>query len=115
MGLRSVLAAVAGVHQSLAAESITIDPAGTPRTVPAIPYSERVEWRNADRGRERVIVRDVILPASETAADVGTMIQVGSTRYTIERFLSAESGRRRVTCRRVSTTERTRPGYRGNT
>lgn len=113
MGLRAVLAAVAGMHQGLSAEPITIDPDGVSRCVEAIPYSERTEWRSSDRGRERVVVRDVILPAGDPA-DVGTTVVIDSTRYTIERFLTAESGRRKVTCRRVSTTERSRPGYRGN-
>lgn len=117
MSLRAVLGSVSAVHAALASELVTVtDPGGAnPRDVSATVYREKVSWRNGDRGKERVVTRDLILPTEETEAGIGSVFTVDGNSYTIEAFLSAASGRRRVTGRRVSTTERTRPGYRGNT
>ena len=98
----------------MAGSLVHLDPGtAAARDICATVYRERNEWRQGDRGRERVTVRDVILPDTETAARFGTVVRIGGVDYTIERELGAASGRRRVTCRRVASMERTRPGYRG--
>ncbi len=116
MSLRAVFGAVSAVHQSLAAELIVITDANgaNSRDVAATIYREKVSWRNGDRGKERVVTRDLVLPPDETEAGIGSVFFADGNAYTIEAFHSSASGRRRATGRRVSTTERTRPGYRGN-
>jgi len=115
MSLRTVLGSVGAVHQALAGELVPITDAGggNAREIFATIYREKVTWRDSGRGKERVVVRDLVLPTEETDAGIGSVFTVDGNAYTIEAFHSSASGRRRATGRRVTTTERSRPGYRG--
>jgi hypothetical protein len=117
MTLRTVLSAVAAVHGAIAAEPITFaNPGGSAEKFTAIVYAEKRSWRQNDRGREQVTLRDVIVPDRVV---VGARVTItdpdGSTiGYTVEAIKIAASGRRRATCRRTTSVEITRPNYRGN-
>lgn len=84
-----------------------------PREISAVVYGERTEWRSTDQGREKVIVRDIIVSAVDANVPLGSVFQVDSQRYTIERTQGSASGRRRLTGRRTTHAEVTRPNYRG--
>lgn len=117
MSLRTVLGAVAAVHGAIAAEWITYTNPGvqTATKASAVVYAERKSWRNNDRGKELVTVRDVIIPNEVVVGARITITDPGGTAtgYTVESCKLTASGRRRATCRRVTSVELSKPNYRG--
>ena len=117
MSLRTVLGAVAAVHGEIADEYIKYTNTGVQTAVKAsaVVYAERKSWRNNDRGKELVTVRDVIIPNEVVIGARITITDPGGTAtgYTVESCKLTASGRRRATCRRVTSVELSKPNYRG--
>lgn len=114
MSLLNAFRQAATISTGQLGRDVRIEPlGGTPSTVSAVVYRERTEWRTTDQGRERVIVRDVVVSHDDASVPLGSVFEVDNGRYAVERTTGSASGRRRLTGRRVAHAEVTRPNYRG--